>query len=163
MSRVDALDPIVHVESDGESSHGTLLDSGSDELDAGDDLGRAAEMSADVKASPEHERDNVVLNPAVSSGEQMERLASVRHRQEEASSADAANEVDVPRPCAITPERVSAAQALAQQLRRKEPLLHMRQRTSRDDPNFVDNFFKASRLHFIGAWRERYDEILDRF
>ena len=35
------------------------------------------------------------------------------------------------------------------------------QRTTKDDPNFVDKFYKSSRLHFIGAWRERYQEILD--
>ncbi|KAJ7946116.1 DNA repair protein REV1 [Quillaja saponaria] len=25
-----------------------------------------------------------------------------------------------------------------------------------EDPNFVDNYFKSSRLHFIGTWRNRY-------
>ena len=35
-------------------------------------------------------------------------------------------------------------------------------RTSKDDPkNFVSGFFQQSRLHYIGAWRERYQEILD--
>lgn len=34
------------------------------------------------------------------------------------------------------------------------------QRTAGDDPNFVDTFFKSSRLHFIGTWRKRYEELL---
>eukprot|EP00613_Pedinella_sp_CCMP2098_P035372 CAMPEP_0171746180 /NCGR_PEP_ID=MMETSP0991-20121206/38635_1 /TAXON_ID=483369 /ORGANISM="non described non described, Strain CCMP2098" /LENGTH=217 /DNA_ID=CAMNT_0012345859 /DNA_START=99 /DNA_END=748 /DNA_ORIENTATION=- len=34
-------------------------------------------------------------------------------------------------------------------------------RTSKDDPEFVDKFFKNSRLHFIGSWKTRYQEILD--
>jgi len=34
-------------------------------------------------------------------------------------------------------------------------------RTSHEDPNFLEGFFKASRLHFIGTWKERFEEILD--
>lgn len=38
-----------------------------------------------------------------------------------------------------------------------------RARSSRDvgAEKFVDRFFKASRLHFIGTWNERYSELLD--
>ncbi|CAE6926976.1 REV1, partial [Symbiodinium sp. CCMP2456] len=57
--------------------------------------------------------------------------------------------------------RLQAAKAVAEELRSKEPLLQNGQRTVRDNPNFVQTFFKASRLHFIGVWRERYEEILD--
>jgi hypothetical protein len=28
-------------------------------------------------------------------------------------------------------------------------------RSSRDDPEFMNTFFKASRLHFIGTWKVR--------
>ncbi|CAE7255536.1 Rev1 [Symbiodinium natans] len=57
--------------------------------------------------------------------------------------------------------RLRAAKEVAEGLRAKEPLLQNGQRTVRDNPNFVQTFFKASRLHFIGVWRERYEEILD--
>ncbi|WCJ17827.1 DNA-directed DNA polymerase [Euphorbia peplus] len=29
-------------------------------------------------------------------------------------------------------------------------------RSTLEDPNFVENYFKSSRLHFIGTWRNRY-------
>ena len=34
-------------------------------------------------------------------------------------------------------------------------------RTSRDNDDFVSDFFGASRLHFIGSWRDRYGKLLD--
>jgi DNA repair protein REV1 len=34
-------------------------------------------------------------------------------------------------------------------------------RTTKDDPGFVDTFFKNSRLHFIGSWKERYAALVD--
>jgi len=43
------------------------------------------------------------------------------------------------------------AEELAARLRSESELLRGPPRSTRDDPNFVDNFFKASRLHFIGA------------
>eukprot|EP00931_Biecheleriopsis_adriatica_P055698 TRINITY_DN32992_c0_g1_i1.p1 TRINITY_DN32992_c0_g1~~TRINITY_DN32992_c0_g1_i1.p1 ORF type:complete len:1112 (+),score=185.85 TRINITY_DN32992_c0_g1_i1:113-3448(+) len=58
-------------------------------------------------------------------------------------------------------DRSQAARAFAASLRAKEPLLQGQQKTSRDNPDFVHTFFRASRLHFIGVWRERYEEILD--
>ncbi|CAE8627988.1 unnamed protein product [Polarella glacialis] len=58
-------------------------------------------------------------------------------------------------------DRIRAARSLAAALRSEEPLLQGQQRTSRQNPDFVQTFFKASRLHFIGVWRERYEEILD--
>eukprot|EP00960_Hanusia_phi_P026832 746495-Hanusia_phi.AAC.1 len=56
---------------------------------------------------------------------------------------------------------MAAAKRMKEEVRRKEPLLNSKQRTSRDDPNFMQSFFKASRLHFIGTWKARYQEILD--
>eukprot|EP00239_Pterosperma_sp_CCMP1384_P003088 CAMPEP_0197854544 /NCGR_PEP_ID=MMETSP1438-20131217/24870_1 /TAXON_ID=1461541 /ORGANISM="Pterosperma sp., Strain CCMP1384" /LENGTH=95 /DNA_ID=CAMNT_0043469315 /DNA_START=180 /DNA_END=464 /DNA_ORIENTATION=+ len=46
-----------------------------------------------------------------------------------------------------------SARRIAAELRQQEPLLAMRPRTTRDDPNFMNTFFKASRLHFIGTWK----------
>ncbi len=34
-------------------------------------------------------------------------------------------------------------------------------RTSKDNPEFLATFFQQSRLHFIGAWKERYQDLLD--
>ena len=56
---------------------------------------------------------------------------------------------------------MAAAKKMKEEVRRKEPLLNSKPRTSRDDPNFMQSFFKASRLHFIGTWKARYQEILD--
>ena len=38
----------------------------------------------------------------------------------------------------------------------------MKQRTTRDDPDgFMDTFFRASRLHYIGTWKHRYEAFLE--
>jgi len=31
--------------------------------------------------------------------------------------------------------------------------------TTSSDPNFVQNYFKSSRLHFLGAWKAHFTEI----
>jgi hypothetical protein len=61
----------------------------------------------------------------------------------------------------MSDERVppSAHQTVAS-MRLQEPLLAMKPRTSRDDPEFMSTFFKASRLHYIGMWKIRYQELL---
>ncbi|CAJ1398512.1 unnamed protein product, partial [Effrenium voratum] len=66
-------------------------------------------------------------------------------------------------PEALAPysDRLQSARKLAEELRAKEPLLGSGARTVKENPDFVQTFFKASRLHFIGVWRERYEEILD--
>lgn len=46
---------------------------------------------------------------------------------------------------------MAEAQALAAQLRAACDLLKGGPRTSKEDPNFVETFFSASRLHFIGG------------
>ena len=33
-------------------------------------------------------------------------------------------------------------------------------RTTADDPNFLQTFFKSSRLHFTGVWKSRFEAIL---
>ena len=38
----------------------------------------------------------------------------------------------------------------------------MKQRTTRDDPDgFMETFFRASRLHYIGTWKHRYEAFLE--
>ena len=55
----------------------------------------------------------------------------------------------------------AVAREVQKEVRRKDPALDQRPRTSKDDPDFMSNFFKASRLHFIGSWKVRYQQILD--
>lgn len=45
--------------------------------------------------------------------------------------------------------------------RAKKPLMQLCKRTTKDDPNFMSTFFEASRLHFIGTWREVWSSLLD--
>ncbi|KAK3134426.1 hypothetical protein QOZ80_6AG0549020 [Eleusine coracana subsp. coracana] len=42
------------------------------------------------------------------------------------------------------------------QLEKNEAKSSNRPRSTLTDPNFVENYFKYSRLHFIGTWRNRY-------
>ena len=32
-------------------------------------------------------------------------------------------------------------------------------KSSRDDPQFMDNYYKSSRLHFIGTWKARIEAL----
>ena len=59
------------------------------------------------------------------------------------------------------PGNPSAAEDVAQMARRNEPLLDMKQRTTHEDPNFMETFFRASRLHYIGTWKHRYEAFLE--
>jgi len=55
-----------------------------------------------------------------------------------------------------------AATRVAEAARAAQPLLDMKQRTTRDDPDgFMDTFFRASRLHYIGTWKHRYEAFLE--
>lgn len=39
--------------------------------------------------------------------------------------------------------------------------MERKKRTTQDDPNYMSTFFKSSRLHFIGAWREVWEGLID--
>ncbi|GIL73675.1 hypothetical protein Vretimale_5440, partial [Volvox reticuliferus] len=53
-----------------------------------------------------------------------------------------------------------AAQALASELRAASDLARGPPRSTRNDPRFVETFFKASRLHFIGTWKTRIEALM---
>lgn len=53
-------------------------------------------------------------------------------------------------PAFLDPAEMQAAQAEAARLRAACDLLKGAPKSSRDDPNFMESFFSASRLHFIG-------------
>ena len=84
------------------------------------------------------------------------------------SAPDAANRAAAARDAARDAHRAmraappDAASRVADALRAKEPLLDMKQRTTHDDPEgFMPTFFAASRLHYIGTWRRRYEAFLE--
>ena len=52
------------------------------------------------------------------------------------------------------------AQEVAACLRSESDVLRMAPRASKDDPDFVDTFYRSSRLHFIGTWRSRIEGLL---
>ncbi|KAJ1631315.1 hypothetical protein T492DRAFT_1144010, partial [Pavlovales sp. CCMP2436] len=54
--------------------------------------------------------------------------------------------------------RYRLAEAVAAELRASAPLGE-RLRTSKDDPEFLVAFHANSRLHWIGAWRERFETL----
>lgn len=55
---------------------------------------------------------------------------------------------------------MALAQQVAAQKRAACDVLKGPPRTSRDDPEFMNTFFKASRLHWIGTWKARIDALL---
>lgn len=58
------------------------------------------------------------------------------------------------------PQSFEEAVTEIKKLREAEPLLQSSpKRTTIQDPNFLTSFFPASRLHFIGAWREKWETI----
>lgn len=57
-------------------------------------------------------------------------------------------------------ERLARAQAVAKRMRDDCQLLKGPPKSSRDDPNFVESFYRASRLHFIGTWKTRLEKLM---
>ena len=57
--------------------------------------------------------------------------------------------------------QLASARHVVHAARRGRPQLTGPQRTSRENDNFVSDFFQASRLHFIGSWKQRYAELLE--
>ena len=65
------------------------------------------------------------------------------------------------RPTPPSPSRLAAAKQVAALARRDLPQLSGPQKNSSENSNFVPEFFNASRLHFIGSWKERFQKLLD--
>jgi len=57
--------------------------------------------------------------------------------------------------------RLAQAQVVAQKLRQNCEVLKGPPKSSRDDPNFVESFYRASRLHFIGTWKTRVESLME--
>lgn len=59
-----------------------------------------------------------------------------------------------------TSKQIEAAQRTAASMRAETDVLKGPPQSSADDPGFMETFFKASRLHFIGTWKMRIEELL---
>lgn len=57
--------------------------------------------------------------------------------------------------------RLAQAQVVAQKLRQNCEVLKGPPKSSKDDPNFVESFYRASRLHFIGTWKTRLENLME--
>ncbi|KAJ1456612.1 hypothetical protein M885DRAFT_170757 [Pelagophyceae sp. CCMP2097] len=68
---------------------------------------------------------------------------------------------------AATAAWTPTAAATAAAMRAREPLLNLdragtgKPRTTLEDPTFLDTFSKASRLAYIGSWRERWSALME--
>ena len=58
-------------------------------------------------------------------------------------------------------QKLRSARAEAHGAIRAHAATQERQRTSAENPNFVGDFFAASRLHFIGSWKMRFEDLLN--
>lgn len=63
-------------------------------------------------------------------------------------------------PATWTPEQIQAAQRTAQAMRSACDVLKGPPKSSADDPKFLETYFRASRLHFIGTWRMRIEQMV---
>ena len=57
--------------------------------------------------------------------------------------------------------RLQRAREVAQAARQGRSQLQQAQRTSAENPDFISDFFAASRLHFIGSWKSRFEQLCD--
>ena len=66
-------------------------------------------------------------------------------------------------PCAEedAARRLELAQRAAADARRGIPQLEGPRQSSRENSTFVRDFFSASRLHFIGSWKTRFESLVD--
>lgn len=48
-------------------------------------------------------------------------------------------------------------------MRRENPELKLPARSTADDPNFLKVYFRASRLHFLGTWKLRIEQLMRRW
>jgi nucleotidyltransferase/DNA polymerase involved in DNA repair len=60
----------------------------------------------------------------------------------------------------LSAERMAAANRIAAEARKGVVQCDRPHATSRENKDFVPQFFQASRLHFIGSWRDRFEKLL---
>ncbi|GAB4820844.1 hypothetical protein N2152v2_007890 [Parachlorella kessleri] len=57
-------------------------------------------------------------------------------------------------------DEMEEAQRLAARMRAECDLLRGAPKSTKDDPNFMESFYKSSRLHFIGTWKARLESLM---
>lgn len=62
--------------------------------------------------------------------------------------------------CQYDPVKLKQAQKTAAGLRSECDNLKGAPKSSKDDPNFVESYYKSSRLHFIGRWKARLESLM---
>lgn len=55
---------------------------------------------------------------------------------------------------------MAQAQSIAARLRANCDVLKGKPKSSKDDPEFVQSYYRASRLHFIGRWKARLESLM---
>ena len=58
------------------------------------------------------------------------------------------------------PAELAVAQEIAAKMRSECDVLKGPPKSSKDDPNFVESYYRASRLHFIGRWKARLEALM---
>jgi hypothetical protein len=56
---------------------------------------------------------------------------------------------------------LAVAKNVAAEVKRLDPNLAAKPRSTKDDPEFLSSFYKASRLHWIGTWKARFQAIIE--
>lgn len=57
-------------------------------------------------------------------------------------------------------QELAVAHEIAAKMRSECDVLKGPPRSSKDDPNFVETYYRASRLHFIGSWKARLEALM---
>lgn len=57
-------------------------------------------------------------------------------------------------------EKLQKARQIAEKMRLECEMLKGPPKSSKEDPNFVQSFYRASRLHFIGTWKSRLENLI---
>ncbi|CAN6206854.1 unnamed protein product [Urochloa humidicola] len=111
--------------------------------------------SDELKASAFEERDSGDF--AVDEGEyDCETACSERRVNGMDDKCDVAQSPDVKSRCSNLCSTSSTGSHMSLPLEKSAAKPSSRSHSTLTDPNFVENYFKYSRLHFIGTWRNRY-------
>ncbi|KAK9810528.1 hypothetical protein WJX72_012236 [[Myrmecia] bisecta] len=123
-----------------------LSDSDADELQAADEA-RVWDADGEWEASDYRPRASDQLNLAKATGSAAEPIAARHDPDARPLTSHAASASD------REAQRIAAAARAACDVLKGAP------RSSADDPNFMETFFKSSRLHFIGTWKARIEAL----
>ncbi|XP_062234274.1 DNA repair protein REV1 isoform X2 [Phragmites australis] len=92
-----------------------------------------------------------------------ETACSERRGNDLDGKVDTAQSPDAKSRCSNLRSTSSTGSHLPLPLEKNEAKPYSRPHSTLTDPNFVENYFKYSRLHFIGTWRNRYRKRFSNF